>query len=50
MGALVYALTAFLGAGAAAAGVAGMLGARWALRIDWLVPLGGLELQMDALA
>jgi len=50
MGALVYALTALLGAGAAAAGVAGMLGARWALRIDWLVPLGGLELQMDALA
>ena len=50
MAAAVYALTALLGAGAAAAGVAGMLGARWALRIDWLVPLGGLELQMDALA
>jgi hydrogenase-4 component B len=50
MAALAYALTALLGAGAAAAGVAGMLGARWALRIDWLVPLGGLDLQMDALA
>ena len=50
MATLVYALTALLGAGAAAAGVAGMLGARWTVRVDWLVPLGGLSLEMDALA
>src|SRR5205814_8344541 len=48
--ALVYALTARLGAAAAATGVAGMLGARWTLRVDWLVPLGGLALEMDPLA
>src|SRR2546421_255243 len=47
MPALVYALTALLGAAAAATGVAGMLGAAWALRIDWLVPLGGMALAMD---
>ncbi|PYO46006.1 MAG: hypothetical protein DMD84_27355, partial [Candidatus Rokuibacteriota bacterium] len=50
MSALVYALTALLGAAAAAAGVAGMLGTPWALRIDWLVPLGGMALEMDPLA
>jgi hydrogenase-4 component B len=50
MPALLYALTALLGAGAAATGVAGMLGARWAVGVDWLVPLGGLALEMDALA
>ncbi len=50
MAALVYALTALLGAAAAAIGVAGMLGASWAVDVDWLVPLGGLALEMDALA
>ncbi|HZF05786.1 MAG TPA: proton-conducting transporter membrane subunit [Patescibacteria group bacterium] len=50
MPALVYALTALLGAAAAATGVAGMLGAPWTLRVDWLVPLGGLALEMDPLA
>ena len=50
MAALVYTLTALLGAAAAATGVAGMLGASWAVDVDWLVPLGGLALEMDALA
>jgi len=50
MAALVYTLTALLGAAAAAIGVAGMLGASWAVDVDWLVPLGGLALEMDALA
>ena len=50
MAALVYALTALLGAGAATAGIAGMLGARWSLQIGWIVPLDGLALEMDALA
>jgi hydrogenase-4 component B len=50
MAALVYALTALLGAGAATVGIAGMLGAGWVLRSDWVVPLGGLALQMDPLA
>src|SRR5215510_3065995 len=50
MAALVYAVTALLGAGAATAGIAGMLGARWALHVGWLVPLDGLALEMDALA
>ena len=49
MAALVYTLTALLGAAAAASGVAGMLGASWAVDVDWLVPLGGLALEMDAL-
>jgi len=49
MAALVYTLTALLGAAAAATGVAGMLGASWAVDVDWLVPLGGLALEMDAL-
>src|SRR5262249_58013334 len=38
------------GAGAATAGIAGMLGARWTLNVHWVVPLDGLALQMDALA
>ena len=50
MAIIVYALTALLSAAATALGVAGMLGARWALGIDWLVPLGGLMLEMDPLA
>ena len=50
MAALVYAVTALLGAGATVVGVAGMLGAPWAVRVDWLVPLGGLRLEMDPLA
>src|SRR5256712_11732277 len=43
-------MTAQLVAAAAASGVAGMLGASWAVDVDWLVPLGGLALEMDALA
>ena len=50
MAVLVYALTALLGAGATAIGVAGMLGTPWSLRVEWVVPLGGLSLEMDALA
>ncbi len=50
MAALVYALTALLSAGAAALGVAGMLGATWTVRVAWVVPLGGLMLEMDPLA
>jgi formate hydrogenlyase subunit 3/multisubunit Na+/H+ antiporter MnhD subunit len=50
MALIVYALTALLSAAATATGVAGMLGAHWALRVDWIVPLGGLALEMDPLA
>src|SRR5262249_8809645 len=50
MAAFVYALTALLGAGAATAGIAGMLGTRWTLHVGWVVPLDGLALEMDALA
>jgi len=46
----VYALTALLSAAATATGVAGMLGAHWAVHVDGLVPLGGLALEMDPLA
>jgi formate hydrogenlyase subunit 3/multisubunit Na+/H+ antiporter MnhD subunit len=50
MAAIIYMLTALLSAGVTAMGVAGLLGARWSTRIDWVVPLGGLELEMDPLA
>jgi hydrogenase-4 component B len=46
----VYALAALLGAAAAVVGVAGMAGDGWSARADWLVPLGGLALEMDPLA
>jgi formate hydrogenlyase subunit 3/multisubunit Na+/H+ antiporter MnhD subunit len=50
MAALVYALTALLAAASTAIGVAGMLGSTWTLRVAWVVPLGGLTLEMDPLA
>ncbi|HEV8586623.1 MAG TPA: proton-conducting transporter membrane subunit, partial [Methylomirabilota bacterium] len=50
MTAAVYLLTALLGAAGAALGWAGMTGAAWSARVDWLVPLGGLVLEMDPLA
>ena len=40
---------AALGLVAAAAGVAGVLGVEWSLRVPWLVPPGGLELTLDPL-
>ena len=49
MAPLVYALTALLGAAAVVIGLTGMLGAPWTVHVAWLVPLGGLSLQMDAL-
>lgn len=45
-----YVLTAVLGAAAAVAGLAGMLGHAWQAHVAWLVPLGGLALEMDRLA
>ena len=50
MAAVIYAVTALVGAAATALGVAGMLGTPWSAGVDWLVPLGGLSLEMDALA
>ena|SRR5689334_24755596 len=50
MPALVYTLTALLGAGAGAVGLAGMTGGAWSVHAAWLVPLGGLALEMDPLA
>jgi formate hydrogenlyase subunit 3/multisubunit Na+/H+ antiporter MnhD subunit len=50
MAAIVYVLTALLGGAAAVAGVAGMLGVGGSARVGWLVPLGGLALQLDPLA
>jgi hydrogenase-4 component B len=45
-----YVLAACLGGVGAVAGLAGMLGHAWSAHVGWLVPLGGLELQMDRLA
>ena len=50
MASVVYALTALLSAAVTTAGITGLLGARWSTRIEWLVPLGGFELEMDPLA
>lgn len=50
MNAALYLLTVLLGVLATAAGAAGMLGHAWSLRVDWIVPLGGLELALDPLA
>jgi len=50
MPALAYLAVAAAGAVMAVAGVAGVLGVAWSLRVEWLVPLGGLELAMDPLA
>jgi hydrogenase-4 component B len=47
---LGYLVAAAVGAAAAAAGLAGVLGQAWSIRVGWLVPLGGLELAMDPLA
>jgi hydrogenase-4 component B len=46
---LAYGLGAVLSLVAAGAGLQGLLGEGWALRVDWLVPLGGLELRMEPL-
>ena len=50
MAVLGYVVAALLGAGGAAIGVRGMLGHTWTVHVAWLVPLGGLELQMDGVA
>jgi formate hydrogenlyase subunit 3/multisubunit Na+/H+ antiporter MnhD subunit len=50
MAALLYLLASVAGLAGAGVGLAGMLGATWTLRVDGLVPLGGLELAMDPLA
>jgi hydrogenase-4 component B len=47
MTALVYALAALGGLGAAALGLAGWLGRAWSVEIAWLIPLSGLGLRMD---
>jgi formate hydrogenlyase subunit 3/multisubunit Na+/H+ antiporter MnhD subunit len=44
-----YVLAILLGAGGAAVGGAGMLGHVWHVSWPWLVPLGGLALEMDRL-
>jgi hydrogenase-4 component B len=49
MAGLAYALAAGLGLLATGAGVAGILGLAWTLRVHWLLPLGGLELALDPL-
>jgi len=46
----LYALAALAGLAGAILGLAGMLGRVWSLRVDAVVPLGGLELTMDPLA
>ena len=50
MAGLLYALTVAAGVAGAGVGVAGMLGITWTVRVDGIVPLGGLELTMDPLA
>jgi len=50
MAGLLYALTVAAGVAGAGVGVAGMLGIAWTVRVDGVVPLGGLELTMDPLA
>jgi formate hydrogenlyase subunit 3/multisubunit Na+/H+ antiporter MnhD subunit len=43
----VYAVTAVLGAAAAVAGLAGVSGVAWSAGAPWLLPLGGLALELD---
>jgi hydrogenase-4 component B len=50
MSALLYAVAAVAGVAGAGVGVAGMLGTTWTVRVESLVPLGGLELTLDPLA
>ncbi len=50
MARLLYVVAAVAGVAGAGLGLAGMLGATWSLRVEALVPLGGLELTMDPLA
>jgi hydrogenase-4 component B len=50
MSSLLYLVAALGGVAGAGVGVAGLLGATWTVRIEGLVPLGGLELAMDPLA
>ena len=46
---LVYGFAALVGIAAAALGGYGMVGGAGAVRLPWLVPLGGLELTLDPL-
>jgi hydrogenase-4 component B len=50
MSTLVFVLVASGGLGAAALGLAGLLGHAWSAEVPWLVPLTGLALRMDRLA
>jgi formate hydrogenlyase subunit 3/multisubunit Na+/H+ antiporter MnhD subunit len=50
MSAAGHLLAALLGVLGAVLGVGGMLGHAWSVQVGWLVPLGGLELEMDRLA
>jgi hydrogenase-4 component B len=50
MSALLYLLAALAGVAGGGIGVAGLLGTTWTVRVEGLVPLGGLELTMDPLA
>jgi len=49
MNGLVYGLAAFVGIVATALGCYGMVGGTGAVRLAWLVPLGGLDLTLDSL-
>jgi len=50
MARFLYGLAALAGVGGAGVGVAGLLGRAWSVRVEGLVPIGGLELAMDPLA
>jgi hydrogenase-4 component B len=50
IGAAGYLLVALAGTAAAVLGTAGMLGQEWSAHVGFIVPLGGLSLQMDRLA
>lgn len=47
---LSYAAAVAAGLGGAWIGIAGLLGSTWTVRVESLVPLGGLELTLDPLA
>jgi hydrogenase-4 component B len=50
MARLLYVLAALAGGAGAGIGVAGLLGWTWTVRLEALVPLGGLEITLDRLA
>ena len=50
MSALLYLVATLAGVAGAGVGLAGLLGRTWTVRVEALVPLGGLELTMDPLA